>query len=98
MPAELEAAGRLEWGRMLRQAALPPTTVYAALMLATCADKNGTNAHPGEDRLAAVTGYTTRAIRKHLGELRDVYALIDRTDRGSAYGRKKLADGYRLVL
>jgi hypothetical protein len=78
--------------------AVPWPTKSFGLLLATYADKNGTNIHPGEDHLARVTGLTVRSVRMHLAALRETYCLLERTDRGSAGGRRAVADDYRLVM
>lgn len=91
-------AGRFEWERAIRVLDLrPPTRKLVALMVATYADKDGGNAHPGEDRLAAECGITARAVRGHLEALRQV-GLLERTFRGSSSGRRKLADCYALNM
>jgi hypothetical protein len=78
--------------------AVPWPTKSLGLLLASYADKNGTNIHPGEEHLARVTGLTVRSVRAHLTALRETYCLIERTDRGSAGGRRAIADDYRLVM
>lgn len=91
-------SGRFDWERAIRALPLrPPVRKLVALTLATYADKDGTNAHPGEDRLAEDCGITTRAVRGHLSALREL-GLIVRTFRGSSYGRSKAADEYHLAM
>lgn len=97
-PDELEPIGRFEWEQSLRMLAVPWPTKSLGLLLATYADKNGTNIHPGEEHLARVTGLTVRSVRMHLAALRERYYLLERTDRGSAGGRRAVADDYRLVM
>lgn len=97
-PDDLEPIGRFEWEQSLRMLAVPWPTKSFGLLLATYADKNGTNIHPGEDHLARVTGLTVRSVRMHLAALRETYCLLERTDRGSAGGRRAVADDYRLVM
>jgi DNA-binding transcriptional ArsR family regulator len=97
-PDDLEPIGRFQWEQSLRMLALPWPTKSFGLLLATYADKNGTNIHPGEEHLARVTGLTQRSVRTHLAALRETYYLIERTERGSAGGRRSIADDYRLVL
>jgi hypothetical protein len=88
---------RFEWERAVRALPIrPPVRKLVGLMLATYANKDGSNAHPGEDRLAADCGLTERAVRGHLAALRDDLGLIERTYRGSQSGRRKLADEYAL--
>lgn len=66
-------------------------------MLATYADRDGDNAHPGVDRLAADCECDERTVRRHLTRLADL-GLIERTFEGSSAGRRRLADCYRLTM
>lgn len=89
---------RFEFERAIRALPLrPPVRKLIALLLGTYADKDGSNIHPGEDRLAAEAGITARAARGHLAALRAL-GLIERTFIGSQSGRKRLADVYELAL
>lgn len=98
-------AGRFEWERAVRALTIhPPLRKLVALMIATYADKDGRNAHPGEDRLAKECGITTRAVREHLAALgagtpvTPGIGLLHRTFHGSKAGRRRLADEYMLTL
>ena len=92
------SAGRFDWERAIRHADLrPPMVKCVALMLATYANADGTNAHPSEDRLAGDIGISARAVRDYLDLLRRT-GLIERTFGGSTGGRRKLADCYSLAL
>lgn len=98
-------AGRFEWERAVRALEIrPPLRKLVALMLATYADRDGRNAHPGEQRLADECGITTRAVREHLSALgagtpaTPGIGLLHRTFHGSKAGRRKLADEYFLTL
>lgn len=87
---------RFAWERTLRRLTLGRTK-FVALMLATYADRDGDNAHPGVDRLAADCEADERTIRRHLTRLLEL-GLIERTFSGSQAGRRRLADCYRLTL
>jgi DNA-binding transcriptional ArsR family regulator len=93
---ELEPIRRFRWEKDVLRCVLPPMTKLVALVLATYADADGGNAHPGEDRLAVACGLSDRTVRDHLARLRDL-GLIERTFSGSAAGRRKLADCHRLT-
>ena len=89
---------RFEWERSLRMLRLPATAKLVGLVLATYVDgETGENAHPGEERLAADCGLSVRAVRQHLGKLRDV-GLIERTQKGRANQHARTADTYALRL
>ncbi|GGR60989.1 DNA-binding transcriptional ArsR family regulator [Nocardioides luteus] len=91
-------SGRFDWERAIRALPLrPPVLKLVALVLATYADRDGANAHPGEDRLAEDCGMSPRSVRRHLAELREL-GLIERVFKGSSYGRAKAADEYRLIV
>lgn len=94
----MSAAKRFEWERAIRALPIrPPVRKLVALMVGTYASADGTNAHPGEDRLAEECGITPRAVRGHLAALRDL-GLIVRTFEGAKGGRRKLADVYALEV
>jgi predicted ArsR family transcriptional regulator len=89
---------RYQWERAIRcMEILPPARKLVALVLATYANNDGTNARPGEGRLAQNCGISERAVRGHLAALRDL-GLIVRTFQGSSAGRQKLADSYDLNM
>lgn len=93
--AATQPATRFDWERVIRRANLPTTTKLVALLLATYADQDGTNVHPGVERLARVVGQSTRSVEKHLDKLRTVQ-LVVRTTRANRY--LGLADEYRLTV
>jgi hypothetical protein len=70
----------LPWLRAVRRTKMPLAGKGVALALVTYANKDGTNAHPGEARLAADCGINEQSVRRHLAALRDV-GLIVRTFR-----------------
>ncbi|MDP9397692.1 MAG: helix-turn-helix domain-containing protein [Actinomycetota bacterium] len=92
-----ESAGRFEWERIVRRAKIDPTAKYVGMVLATYANRDGTKAHPGRTRLAAVTGKSERTVDRALDLLREL-GLLQRTTRGSSAGRQGLADVYRLTI
>jgi hypothetical protein len=89
--------GRFDWERVIR-GRLQPRYYAVALMLATFANRNGTNAHPGEMLMARALRVSTRTVRHALGQL-DAHGWITRTHQGGKAGsRRGLADVYRLSL
>jgi DNA-binding transcriptional ArsR family regulator len=88
---------RFAWERALRRLTLSKDTRYVALVLATYADRDGSNAHPGQDVLAADCEVTDRTVRRHLARLLEL-GLIVRTFSGSTAGRRQLADVWQLTL
>jgi Helix-turn-helix domain len=76
---------------------MPLSRKGLALALATYANKDGTNTHPGEARLAADCGINEQSVRRHLAALRDV-GLIARTFRASTTGKINMADSYDLTI
>ena len=92
---EHAVAGRFAWERALLQSGLPPMTRLVGLALATYANRDGTNARPGEDRLASACGLSPRRVREHMGALRDAGYVV-RVGRGGS--RTRTTDTYRLTL
>lgn len=90
------AVDRFTWERALRRLVLGRSK-FVGLMLATYADRDGDNAHPGVDRLAADCECDERTIRRHLTRLAEL-GLIRRTFEGSSAGRRRLADCYQLTM
>jgi hypothetical protein len=87
----------LPWLRAVRRTKMPLARKGLALALATYANKDGTNAHPGEARLAADCGINEQSVRRHLAALRDA-GLIVRTFRASTTGKRNMADSYDLTV
>jgi hypothetical protein len=88
---------RFVWERAIRRIEMHPTRKLIAMMLATYANKDGTNAHPGETRLAADCCIDVRSVRRHLAALRDL-GLIVRTTVASTKGKRGVADSYDLTV
>lgn len=80
---------RSAWTRRLRQEALRmrcadvSAIVHVAIILATYADADGTNAHPGVETLAAVTGRSQETVSRSLQALAAI-RLIERKRRPNA--------------
>jgi DNA-binding transcriptional ArsR family regulator len=87
----------LPWLRAVRRTKMPLPRKGLALALATYANRDGTNAHPGVARLAADCGINEQSVRRHLKALRDA-GLIVRTFRASTTGKKNMADSYDLTV
>lgn len=90
-----ELTTRFEWERLIRRARLQPSTKLVGLALSTYTNKDGSRAYPGVERLALVTGLSTKTVRNGLASLRQV-GLVERTVEGSKNGRRGLADEYAL--
>lgn len=86
---------RFDWERVIRRADLPLSTKGVALLLASYADDKGRKVHPGEERLARVSGINARNVRRHVAKIRDL-GLITRTSRANR--KRGLADEYRLTV
>jgi DNA-binding transcriptional ArsR family regulator len=86
-----------EWQGVVRRLALPRGVKLVAATLAQYANPDGTRVRPGRERLAEESGYSPRQVDRHLKTLRDL-GLIVRVRSGSANGRRKLSDEYRLVI
>jgi hypothetical protein len=82
------------WQRKIARAELPLTTKSIAMLLAYFANADGSRVRPGERLLAAITGLTERAVRRHLALLREL-CLIERVEHGNSAGR---ADVYQLTV
>jgi hypothetical protein len=91
-------AERFDWERIVRRAPMSPRAKFLALVLATYASTDGRHVRPGVDRLAAVTGYEERSVRRALAELREDLRLIRRVSSGSSAGRRALTDEYELWI
>jgi DNA-binding transcriptional ArsR family regulator len=96
-PGSAQRIDRFEWERCLRRLALGTPTKAVALMLASYADRDGGNIHPGVDRLAANLECHERTVRRHLTRLAEL-GLIEKTFSGSSAGRRRLADCWALTL
>ncbi|MFF0867653.1 hypothetical protein ACFYUV_38230 [Nonomuraea sp. NPDC003560] len=95
------------WVRILRRVELgfgigkkrvgSDTVQHVAMMACTYGNPDGTRIRPSEERLARVCRRDVSTIRKCLKRLRDV-GLFRRVFEGSAAGRRRLADEYRLEI
>jgi hypothetical protein len=93
----LEAAGRFGWERVILRADVSTKATAVALVLATYANRDGENAHPGLDRLAAGCKMPESTTRRYVKELVDA-GLIEQTARGNGSGHHRRATCYRLTL
>lgn len=92
---------RFRWEQALRDKAnTRPMTKYVGLMLASYANIDGRQARPGQRRLAAVTGLSERAVRKHLAELgQDKWIGPDEEpDEGRRQYHGRPADVFQLLI
>lgn len=88
---------RYLWERVLKKSAAGQTTRLVGLMLATYTNRDGTNAHPGVERLREDCQLgSDKTVRTHLAKLVDL-GLIHRTFEAKASGRRDLADVYVLT-
>lgn len=84
---------RFDWERVIARAELPLITKAIAAFMAMHANPDGSNVHPGEERLAAITGKTVRYVRGQVALLRDL-GLIERVQHGKVSER---FDRYQLT-
>lgn len=94
-PADLLPTARFDWERVIRRIRLPAAVKGTALMLASYADADGSRIHPGNERLARVTGSSDKTIRRHIAALRDSGLLL-KTRHGNRHIGQ--ANEYRLVV
>ena len=90
-------AGRYEWERVFRRCLLPGPTKAVGRALAEFADADGSNITAGVRTVALSAGYSERATRDALDELRTL-GLIQRVRRGSNFGRGAVSDAHRLTI
>lgn len=95
--AEQHPAKRYEWLRIVRRCRLGPTAKAVAVVLSTYSNLDGSNIFPGRLRLAAVLEKSPSTVDRALKLLRDI-GLIERVSEGSYYGRRAVADRYRLTI
>lgn len=88
---------RYEWETVIRRLALPRGVKLVAALLAQYGNPDGREVRPGRELLAEESGYSTKQVDRHLKTLRDL-GLIVRVRKGSANGRRALADEYRLAI
>jgi DNA-binding transcriptional ArsR family regulator len=98
MAPDPNPATRFEWERAVLALPLPSSTKFVGLALAVyCDARNGSHAHPGEDRLAENCCLSDRVVRRHLKTLRHL-GLLHRTYKGRANQYRRTADEYALAL
>jgi hypothetical protein len=99
-PSELLTKKRFEWERIILRLVVPSNlraVKLIGLALATYANADGTNVHPGEKRLMAECQLSERTVRDSLKHLREI-GLIYRHSRGSNLGKTNYADVYQLCV
>lgn len=85
---------RFDWERVIARAELPLITKAIGAFLAMHASPDGSNVHPGEERLADITDKTVRYVREQIALLRDL-GLIERVQHGRVSER---FDRYQLTV
>lgn len=93
----LHPIDRFEWEKCVRLVKMPTTTKLVALALATYGNRQGSNIHPGNKRLATELGVSPRTIERAVDWLRS-HGLLEQTFKGRSAGRKGLANAYRLAV
>jgi hypothetical protein len=68
---ESRRVGQHEWRRAIRGQMNSPTTFAVAQAVVSYTDKDGSKAHPGNERLAADLSCTTKTVQRSLKWLRD---------------------------
>lgn len=98
--ATSQAMGRFVWEKRLRAAKDISWSARATgLLLATYANRDGSNVRPGVPRLMKDTGLKERALRNHLAELRNAGYIVETSNWTAAEQRaQKLATVYQLAV
>lgn len=94
---ECRPTGRFEWERLIRRIVMPWRIKGFALLLSTYADADGSRVRPGQEALAAITGYTDRTVRRMIDELRD-FGLVELVMRGGGRGHSRRTAVYQLTI
>lgn len=95
---ENRRAGQHEWRRAIRGRMQSPTVFAVAQALVSYTNKDGGKAHPGNERLAADLGCTTKTIQRALKWLRDEgWLRLDQPANKPNQGRK-LAQEWSLTI
>lgn len=97
LPDDLKPASVNEWIPVFRRVIADPYVKNVGVYAATYADPDGTNIFPGNPRMINVTGLSDRAVRDAFRIIRE-FGLMHRCSKGSAAGRRKMADEYRLTI
>lgn len=88
---------RAKWSRAIRGAIPDVTHLAVALTLSNYGDSDGSNNHPGGERLASDVCKSVRTIRNSLAWL-DEHGFITRTSVGNRTAPRGWADVYRLSV
>lgn len=84
-----------KWSRVVRRRIPKPMDAYIAHTLASYGSGKGTNCHPGVERLAEDTGYSTASVKRSLAWLTE-NGWITREARSAR--KLGLADVYRVTI
>lgn len=87
---------KLSWLKHMRGADLTDAEFRVLVLLVTYTDKNGTDAYPGNTRLADECGMHVRSVRRILHRLVAKGWIIEKSPGGNQYG-KGIANVYELV-
>lgn len=98
-PDGLTAVGPREWMRVWARVIAPPSVKLVGAMMAHYADYgDGTEARPGNPKLALVCGgMSNKTVIEALKQLRE-WGLLWRYQEGRKQGRRGMADVYRLTI
>lgn len=97
-PAGLNAACPNDWLPVWRRVRASPAVKLVGVMAYSFADwADGSSIHPGTEILSVVCGLSGRAVGQALADIRD-WGLLWRYVEGSKYGRRGVADAYRLTI
>lgn len=95
---ESHRVGQHEWRRAIRGRMQSPTVFAVAQAVASYTNKDGSKAHPGNERLAADLGCTTKTIQRSLNWLRTGgWLRLDQPANKPNQGRK-LAQEWSLTV
>lgn len=92
-----ELAPLFSWRAALSDSGLPPTSRHVALALSLYMNERGGSAFPSAGRLSHDTGLSERAVRQHLGGLRDAGWLVLR-EQGGLKGETRRANRYEACV
>lgn len=90
-----EPIGRFQWEQFILRLKLPDHLRLTALMLATWANRDGSQVRPGRLRLATYRDLSEKQVGRHVTELRRL-GLLEITEKGNQYGFRTTV--YRLTL
>lgn len=89
---------RFEWERLVRELPLPLAVKCTAYALATYVNGDGSNAHPGIDRLVRATGSSRSTVIRSLESLESHGFIKERSKGGGKNVRKGNATVWELSV